>query len=283
MKQSLQRNRLLDSIKWGDWCLICLYISLGSGIIVGLQYNPATPFYSTTSLDVLVPFGSYFRSLHFYSSLFFFILTIIHYAVVFKHIDTFNHGKRISLVLTVPVILTLLFTGYVLRSDSTGASAGMIAENILLTIPLIGSTMNKLLFSISDTGMQRVYMHHVISFDVLFLILAWDHIRRYRVTISSYPLFTALVLLFSLFIAAPIDPEELGKFYITGPWFFLGLQELLRYLPPFLAGIIFPALFIVALLLLTPASRWFKPLSFFIIIWLAAYTILTILALKAHG
>ena len=276
-------SRLIGDIKWGSWSLICLYISLFSGVVVGLQYDLSEPFYSTTALDLLIPFGKYFRSLHFYSSQFFFLFAVVHYIIAFNKTESYSHNRRIMLVLTLPTILLLLFSGYVLRSDSTGSSAGMIAENILLSIPLAGSILNDLLFSISDHGMQRVYMHHVISFDVLLLILAWDHLRRYPIEISSYPLLIALVLTFSIFIGAPIDPEELGRLYITGPWFFLGLQELLRYLPPFVAGVLIPGFFLLVLALLFRSHRWFARLLAFICIWLLGYMLLSIIALTTHG
>ena len=274
---------LFNNVKWGDWSLISLYISLLSGIIVGLQYDLTTPFYSTAAIDALVPFGEYFRSLHFYSSQLFFLMAIIHYLSVFNDLENYNEKRRILLVLTLPVILMLLFTGYVLRGDTTGSSAGMIAENIVLSVPLIGTFLNELLFSITDHGMNRVYMHHVISFDILFLVMAWEHLRRYRVRMSAYPLFIACLLLFCLFIAAPIDPEELGTFYITGPWFFLGLQELLRYFHPFIAGVVTPLLFIVALTLLSRKKSYYRYLLFFIFFWLIMYLLLTLVALFAHG
>ena len=269
--------------RWGGWSLICLYISLLSGIVVGIQYNEAEPFYSTVALDVLVPYGQYFRSLHFYSSQFFFLCAVIHFIIIFNKTGDYSNKRRISLVLTLPTILVLLFTGYVLRADSTGASAGMIAENIIRSVPLIGSVLNEMLFAISTHGMQRVYLHHVISFDLLFLFLAWDHLRRYPVKLSHHPIILALVLSFSIFIAAPIDPEELGIFYITGPWFFLGLQELLRYITPFIAGIVVPGLFVLALTLLTRSSRWYPQLLLFIGSWLFFYLLFSIIALTAHG
>ena len=276
-------SQLIGNTQWGGWSLICLYISLFSGVIVGLQYDLSEPFYSTTALDLLIPFGRYFRSLHFYSSQFFFLFAVIHYIIAFNKTESYSHNRRILLVLTLPTILLLLFTGYVLRNDSTGASAGIIAENILLSIPVAGSILNDLLFSITDHGMQRVYMHHVISFDILLLILAWDHLRRYPVEVSNYPLLIALVLAFSIFIAAPIDPEELGRFYITGPWFFLGLQELLRYLPPLVAGVLIPGFFLLILVLLFRSHRWFARLLVFICIWLLIYMLLSIIALTTHG
>lgn len=276
-------SELIINIKWGSWSLICLYISLLSGVIVGLQYDLSEPFYSTAALDLLIPYGKYFRSLHFYSSQFFFLFAVIHYIVAFNKTDSYSNNRRILLVLTLPTSLLLLFTGYVLRNDSTGASAGVIAENILLATPLIGSIFNELLFSITNHGMQRVYLHHVISFDLLLLILAWEHLRRYPVKISHYPLLITLVLSFSIFISAPMDPEELGRFYITGPWFFLGLQELLRYLPPFIAGIVIPGFFLMVLIIFSKSHRWFSRLLTVICVWLLVYTVLTVIALLAHG
>jgi quinol-cytochrome oxidoreductase complex cytochrome b subunit len=274
---------LVLSTKWGAWSLVCLYLSLFSGIAVGLQYDLSEPFYSTVALDLLIPYGKYFRSLHFYSSQFFFFFAVIHYICALDKTGSYSNSRRILLVLTLPVILVLLFTGYVLRGDSTGASAGMIAEHILLALPAVGRILNEMLFSISDHGMQRVYLHHVISFDILLLILAWDHLRRYPVKLSSYIMLTAIVLSFSIFIDAPLDPEELGRFYITGPWFFLGLQELLRYLPPVTAGVLIPCFFVVLLAMLSHSHRWFMPMLGCIAAWLLIYLLLSISALLTHG
>ena len=131
MNDIFKKSALLRTIKWGEWSLITLFISVLSGILVAFQYDPATPLYSTGSLDLLVPFGGYFRSLHFYSSQLFFLLTLIHLWAIFECADNYSRSQWIKLTATLPVALLLLFTGYVLRADSTGASAGLIAENII--------------------------------------------------------------------------------------------------------------------------------------------------------
>ncbi len=272
----------IKSIPWGEWSLLCLYLSLASGILVGLHYDPADPYYSTSALDILIPYGAWIRSLHFYTSQLFFLFAVIHYLVVFDRSSGYDSASFASLILCFPVILMLLFTGYVLRFDATGFSAGMIAEHIVVDIPLVGNFFNRLLFAISDGGLQRVYLHHVCSFNLLFLILAWDHLRRYRVTLASHLPFLAAMLLIGFLIAAPLDPEEPGVFYITGPWFFLGLQELLRYLPPFVAGVLAPLALVGALLFLRRSNRWFKILSLFVGCWLFGYLILTVMALTLH-
>lgn len=272
-----------SSVRWGDWSLISLYVSLISGIIVGIHYSPAEPFYSASALDILIPYGPFFRSLHFYSSQFFFLFAVAHFLAVFNQSQSYTARSYVLLILCFPCMLMLLFTGYVLRGDATGYSAGMIAEHILEAIPLFGSALNNMLFSISTHGMDRVYLHHVISFDLLFLFLAWDHLRRYRVMLADHLLFISILLLFSLLITAPIDPEQLGLLYITGPWFFLGLQELLRYFSPFFAGIVVPASLVLGLLFLRKEFRWYRPLLIFICFWLGCYLLLTVLALTAHG
>ena len=85
--------------------------------------------------------------------------------------------------------------------------------------------------------MRKVYLHHVIALDLLLLIFAWNHLRMYRIKIRDHLPIIALMLIFSVFVAAPFEPDRLGISYISGPWFFLGLQELLRYLSPLVAGV----------------------------------------------
>ncbi len=267
------------SVRWGEWSLIALFISVLSGMVVALQYDPATPLYSSSSLDILVPYGSYFRSLHFYSSQFFFLFSLAHLVAVFNKTEGYTRTQWIKLTATLPLGLLILFTGYILRGDSTGSSAGIIGENILLAIPILGDPLNDLLLSISDNHMKRVYVNHIISLGVFWGILAWEHLRVYRTSFNRHLLLTGLILLFSVLIAAPFEPDELGVFYTAGPWFFLGLQELLRFLPTLVAGVIIPFLLLAALALLRPANRFFRPLLIFILIWLIAYTILSLIAL----
>lgn len=278
MLQTSTITSMFCSFKWGSWSLISLYLSLLSGIVIGLQYNPTEPFYSVTAIDLLVPYGAFFRSVHFYSSQAFFLFGVIHFLCVYKETISYTKTSWLLLMSSFPAIILLLFTGYVLRADNTGFSAGMIAESIVLTIPFFGHELNHLLFAITDYGMQRVYLHHVISLDILFLFLAWDHLRRYRVRVYDHIPLICLTLLFCVTIAAPLEPEKLGITYISGPWFFLGLQELLRYFHPLLAGVLFPLLFFIAILNLHYRSRFLKLFTIFAYCWLTLYFFLSLVA-----
>ncbi|MBU0945148.1 MAG: cytochrome b N-terminal domain-containing protein [Proteobacteria bacterium] len=272
--------KIFREIRWGGWSLISLYISVLSGVVVALQYSPETPLYSISTMDLLVPFGAYFRSLHFYSSQLFFLFSILHLIAVFEQTQAYSTKQWIKLTATLPIALLLLFTGYILRGDSTGSSAGLIAEAILLDLPFIGQPLNDLFFSISDNGMKRIYVNHIIGLGVLWGWLAWTHIKKYMVPFTQHIPLTIATLLFSVGVAAPFDPEHLGVFHISGPWFFLGLQELLIHLHPLLAGFFFPSSFLISLALLQKKNRGYRWYMLYTLIWLLAYAILTTIGLN---
>jgi ubiquinol-cytochrome c reductase cytochrome b subunit len=276
----LVKLKKICEIKWGARGMVALYLSLLSGLIVALQYNPAHPYYSTSIIDTLVPFGSFWRSLHFYSSQLFFLLIVLHFiAVLLSNPPSLPTYSWIKLVISMLVVLLLLFTGYILRADTTGSSAGRIAENILLSVPYIGRTLDSLLLDVEFGGMKRVYVNHLVGFGLLWLVLIWPHIRRYMVGWRQFPWLILAVFTWSALIPAPMEPSRIGVFNITGPWFFIGLQELLRYVPPFWAGIVWPSIFVVGLFIIAPGNTWRKRGYLLVAGWLALYLLLTILGL----
>ena len=73
-----------------------------------------------------------------------------------------------------------------------------------------------------------------------------------RETVVFEVLIIAMVLV-SLFWDAPL--EQLANPLLTpnpakAPWYFLGLQELLHFFPPFVAGILIPTLVVIALIVI---------------------------------
>jgi hypothetical protein len=69
----------------------------------------------------------------------------------------------------------------------------------------------------------------------------------------AFELLTILLVVLALFWDAPL--EQLADPLLTpnpakAPWYFLGLQELLHYFPPIVAGIIIPTLVVVALIVI---------------------------------
>lgn len=273
--------RLLRDYTWGGASLISLFLSILSGIVVALQYNLSEPFYSTSTIELVTPYGSFWRALHYYSSQAFFLLLLAHLAVVvWKNEDQYSRGAWVRLCATLPCGLLLLFTGYVLRGDATGEAAGAIAEHICLSVPIIGRQLNDLLFDLADSGMRKVYAHHVIGLVVLGGVAAWPHLRRYTARWRNHLILVLATVLISVAAPAPMEPNRFGLLFIAGPWFFLGLQELLRYWPPFVAGVLAPLL-PLALVLWLPKSG--RPRLFALraaACWLLLYAALTALCIQ---
>ena len=76
----------------------------------------------------------------------------------------------------------------------------------------------------------------------------WPHLLIEEF-VAMFILLAALVI-FSTFINAPL--RELANPNLTpnpskAPWYFLGLQELLRYFHPMIAGIVIPTFILVGL------------------------------------
>lgn len=268
----------MTQLPWGTWALLSLYLSLVSGVVVGLQYDYATAYYSVNSIDLLAPFGQFFRSLHFYSSQLFFLLTVVHLLAVYPKTEHYGRLEWYKLIGLIPIALLLLFTGYLLRADSTGTSAGAIAESITLAIPFAGDFVDSFFFGLEKGGLRRVYVHHVIGLDLVLLFLAWRHLRSYRVNPMLYPHFFGILVVFCALFAAPMEPDDPTASYISGPWFFLGLQELLRYFHPLLAGVFHPALFFILLAASHPANPKAALMRVMLWLWLSSYTALSVLA-----
>src|SRR5271165_3140874 len=82
-------------------------------------------------------------------------------------------------------------------------------------------------------------------------VMAYPHLLL-RESIAFQVLVIALVLV-ALLWDAPL--EQLANPLLTpnpakAPWYFLGLQELLHYFPPFVAGILIPTLVVIALVVI---------------------------------
>jgi len=262
--------------RWGGHALISLYISILSGVVLGLQYNPADPFYSTATIELAIPFGYFWRSLHYYASQAFFLLLLTHLAIsILQNSARFTRTAWLRLTASVPVSLLLLFTGYVLRGDATGEAAGTIAEHITLSIPVLGDRLNTLLFDVGAAGMRKVYLNHLAGLTVLGSLCMWPHLRRYTARWRNHALLVLVLVLCAALVKTPLDPERFGLLHIPGPWFFLGAQELLRRLPVFWAGVAIPSIPVALLFLLPSQGRTRAWVLTILLLWLASYTVLS--------
>ncbi len=209
---------------------LALTICIFSGLILSFHYFPEKPLLSVVNLEATVPFGKFYRALHYFSAQMAVISLFLHLldALRLKLFLVKSNRGWFFLGLSLPILLYLAFSGYILRGDETGELAGSIAENLTSSIPLLGKPISNLFFAISQVGVHRVYLWHLyFSFLLLTGLLLW-HISLNRV--FSYLKFFYLALLFlpALFFYPSLKPW--GNLQARGPWFFVGAQSMLKFL-----------------------------------------------------
>jgi hypothetical protein len=101
---------------------------------------------------------------------------------------------------------------------------------------------HRLLALVPPEGVQRVEREQGDRINVFPHLLIEEFVSLLIVSV--------LVIIFSTFVQAPL--QNLANPNLTpnpskAPWYFLGLQELLRYFHPMIAGVIIPTLILVGL------------------------------------
>lgn len=261
-----------------DFTVVSLLVSIFSGIVISYHYFYTDPLLSVIRLETEIPFGKFFRNLHYFSSQLALIFVFLH--LLDSLIKGWHERKSgfawFWLVTSFLIIIFLVFTGYILRFDEVGKLAGSVAENLSLSLPFIGTFIRDLFFPISKGGLYRVYLAHLyLSFILALGIFVWHSSLR-RFLSFRYSLYLYINLALPLFCYVPLKPEE-GKKVVTGPWFFLGVQKLLEYLSPPMV-ILYLSIPIIGLFLFPLKSRVFsiyrKVLTIILIAWLMAYLFL---------
>src|SRR6478609_8841547 len=87
-------------------------------------------------------------------------------------------------------------------------------------------------------------------------VMTWPHLLTIEFLAAG--VMSVLLLLMGLFVNAPL--EELANASVTpavakAPWYFLGLQELLAYFHPVVAGVLVPTFFLVGTALIPYVDR----------------------------
>jgi len=268
---------------------VFLMLVVGVTGILEMFYYVPTPDHAAQSiqtLSFLVPLGGFVRNLHYWSAQLLLIVAGVHLLrIIFT--GSYSPPRRFNYLLGLALfVLAILldFTGYVLRWDQGIQWALVVGTNLIRTIPLIGNGLYVVLTGGTQPGLPtliRFYTWHIFGLALVAVILMIWHAFRVRrdggiavpppqlrvdkERISRNELVrreglamllagAALILLSAAFpapIAAPIAEINAVSGAARAPWFFLWVQEMLKWGDPFLWGVLVP-LILLALLALIP-------------------------------
>lgn len=298
-----EQSRWRYTLGAGGTAIFLLLVLVVTGSLEMFYYipTPAEAAHSVQTLTFLVPFGGLLRNLHFWAAQLLLIVCAVHLIrIVFTGAYAPPRRFNYLLGLTLFVIAILFdFTGYILRWDLGIQWALIVGTNLVKAIPWVGNRLYQALVGGAQPGsatLIRFYAWHVFGLTLLVAILTFWHAFRVRrdggiavpppglrtevERISRFELarreatamiFTGatLILLSSLF-PAPIAPAMIAITAPTrdarAPWFFLWVQQMLKWGSPFLWGVLVPVILLLIIALIPyifpkPAEgelgRWF--------------------------
>ena len=239
-------------------------IALVTGAFLAFHYRPwGDVFRGVSHLTGVIPYGSFLRTLHYLSGQCFLVFTLAH-ALEFLYKGRYENAPPKAwgkLILLLSVAFLLLFTGFILKGDKEGIHAASVMYYLVQEVPLIGGAVARLLLRPGEELFLLPYLYHVIVLPLLVLFFLSQHRKRILPRGDlGWPLLALLSCLALVYRIPPDIPPHTEMATPAGPWFFQGVQFLLRYAPPLLVGVLWPLLplgLMAALPLVPPAYvRW---------------------------
>jgi len=303
-------------------------IQVTTGLLLMLYYHPSIPqaYADMKDLQFVVSSGVLLRNLHRWSAHAMVFLVFAHMAKVFFR-GAYRPPRELNWAVGVCLLLlTLLlsYTGYLLPWDQLSYWGTTVGANIMSSIPVLGDWLRFTLLgghTVNANALLRFYVLHTMILPLTVILLVSVHLWRLHKDGGMYPagaaagsiqdgptlsygelllreitgiqLLAVVLILIALRWSAPL--EQLADPLHTpnpakAPWYFTGLQELLHYFPPFVAGIMLPGLIVLALIVvpffqvnIKDESLWLRHKQRSLIVLGALVVVLSIVLIRYHA
>ncbi len=205
-----------------------LAVSLLSGLVVAFAYHPSAAYDSVQKLTFLIPYGAFFRQLHYFSSELFLFVLLVHVVLELgrRVVTISRHSWMYATGGTVGVIL-LMFSGFILKGDQSGSAAAQVALHLMGQTPLL----DRLVPLVKDTELfySKFFVWHVIFLPLLLVGMTWKHIGKILPRREYWVVGLGISVLLLLIVAMPEDIAPTATVeHLRGPWFFRGAENLLQ-------------------------------------------------------
>jgi ubiquinol-cytochrome c reductase cytochrome b subunit len=250
----------------GNLLLTLLMFQFVTGFALAMFYSasPTDAYASTKHITEQVPLGAFVRGLHVWGSTVIVIVTVLHILRVFFW-GSYKKPRELTWVvgcIIFNIILGFSFTGYLLPWDQKAYWATVVGTRIAATVPFVGHELMVLIRGGEEVGaltLTRFYATHVMLLPALLMVFTGLHlylVRRHHIAgpvlpqkgkpVPFYPvqLFKDAVVVLGgmgivVYLALALPPaleaiaDPAGIDFAPRPeWYFLGLYELLKIMPP---------------------------------------------------
>lgn len=231
---------------FGQLLIALFVVCIVSGIFLAIPFNIDEPYESISLQMIANPAASLFRNLHYWSAQLFLLFSLLHIWDHLKNNKKIKLKKPVWLRMSIGVlfIFLLMLSGFLLKADADSTQARQILYSLLAGIPVFGKTLAYTILG-NENSWQVVYVHHIATFSLFIIIIILEHYKKIWPRWREF-VWTSLLLFFlSYFVSAPLH-DNLNP-SVKGPWYFLGLQEILHWLstPQFSLLLVFLFIFLI--------------------------------------
>lgn len=254
-----------------------------SGVFLAIVYDVNTPYDSISLIMISNPMGSFLRNIHYWSAQFFLIFSLLHIWEYFTTAKDFRLKKGVwmRVVISIVFIFYVMLSGFILKADMDSIQARRILESLILGIPFIGDLLNYLFIG-PEGNFQLLYVHHIATASIFIAIITFEHARTIWAKLPTLLAWLFATFIFSYLFTAPLH-DGLNPI-IKGPWYFVGFQEILRWLTRPAYSLLFILILLVVIYYFPYIKKQKAQITrkIFFILFLA-YLILTIIGYFFRG
>ena len=223
----------LVTLRWGtfgDLAAAAFLVAAASGVALAVPYDAADAYGSIAAILLTNPGAVFFRNAHYWAGQICLVLTLLH---VWDHLRARTEGRVaagawLRLAVTLPLLAFIMLSGFMLRGDPEGRQALRILTEVTAQVPVAGPLLATLVFGAAER-LDLVYVQHAATATIVVWLFIVEHARRVWPGAPALLAVTAATAVLSLFLTPGLhdglDPV------LKGPWYFLGLQELLHWTP----------------------------------------------------
>lgn len=212
----------------GNLSLAALWVAVISGLGLALAFDPAKAYDSLQILLLDNPGGALLRGVHYWSGQFLLIFCALHVVerLSFGSERQVSKGIWLRVSISAVMLLFIMASGFMLKGDKEGLLARQVLNGLIGTVPLVHKTLQYAILGPENVS-HIIYLHHAVTGTLLVLVAGIEHGRR------IWPEWRAwvYVLSFSTIAAhfkAPGLHDSMSP-VVKGPWYMLGLQEILHW------------------------------------------------------
>ncbi|BDQ02015.1 MAG: hypothetical protein KatS3mg037_0590 [Ignavibacterium sp.] len=241
------------NLPFGNVATASFIIAVVSGVFIALPYDVKNPYESVSELLLLSPAGVFFRNVHYWSAQIFLIFTILHIIDHLKRKTEYKVKDGVWFRLTASIVITffVMLSGFILKGDADSQQAYSIFSSLLKEIPFIGDSIAFTLLG-RESDYQIVYVNHIATATIILSILIIEHSKIIwpKISVFLYSLISSALL---GYVFAPMLNDGLHQ-VVKGPWYFVGLQEILHWISQTQLVLLFTFLLLLAFYYLKKSS-----------------------------